>query len=153
MLNCRFPLRILLRKAPMSSFQSSANSTAHSVLISDLQSLRRSTAQFYSGFHWERHRSRAFRALGAAQLYFYSEVYRRKPWFGPPELWKLRSSFLLKLPQEKASSSDLQRNSSFRLRSLLRKASILDSPSPKLQRLSNWILGIQSPESSTAYFY
>ena len=71
-----FPLRILLRKA----------------LISDVQSSRGSTARF-----------RTSRALEAPELISIKSSIKKRIDFGPPELWRLQSSFLLRVLLRKAS--------------------------------------------------
>ena len=80
-LQSSFPLRVLLRN----------------VLISDVQSSRGSTARF-----------RTSRALEAPELISIKSSIKKRIDFGPPELWRLQSSFLLRVSLRKWLISDLQ---------------------------------------------
>ena len=79
-----FPLRIRLRKA----------------LISDVQSSRGSTARF-----------RTSRALEAPELISMKSSIKKRIDFGPPELWRLQSSFPLRILLRNVLISDVQSSS------------------------------------------
>ena len=77
MLNCQFLLRIVLRKASSLGLQSSRSSIAH----------------FYQESPWDKHRGRSSRALEAQQLISIQNSIEKSIDLGPPDLWKLHSSF------------------------------------------------------------